>query len=233
MGKKIIGVVPLWDDEKQSIWMLPGYLDRITQAGGIPVILPLKGSDEDIRISFSLCDGLLLTGGHDVDPSLYGEKIRPSCGAICPERDRLEQILYQLALSEDKPVLGICRGIQMINVLQGGTLYQDLPSEHGSLVSHHMDRPYDRGIHEVSIVRGTLLHDLLQVDSLFVNSLHHQGIKDLGQDLEVMAVSPDGIVEAIRQKKHRFVVGVQWHPEFTKADDVPSRRLFDAFVGAC
>lgn len=233
MHKKVIGVTPIWDDEKQSIWMLPGYMDRVAQAGGIPVILPLKGSEEDILQAFDLCDGLLLTGGHDVSPVLYGQKKKASCGSICDARDRMEEIVYHQALKEDKPVLGICRGIQMINVLQGGTLYQDLPSEYGTEVVHHMEHPYDASAHEVTIEQKTPLHDLFQADHLGVNSLHHQAVHDLGTDLQVMAVSSDGIVEAVRHTRHRFVWGVQWHPELTRWDDGPSKALFAEFVKAC
>ena len=233
MSKKIIGLVPLWDDYRQSIWMLPGYMDRITQAGGIPVILPLKGSEQDIKDAFALCDGLLMTGGHDVDPVLYGEEKKSVCGTICPERDRMEQIVYHMALEEDKPVLGICRGIQLINVLQGGTLYQDLCTEHGSTVSHHMERPYNAAAHEVTIKQNTPLYNLLGVDHLGVNSLHHQAIKELGKDLQVMAVAPDGIVEAVCHVQRSFIWGVQWHPEFTKWEDGPSKAVFTEFIRAC
>ncbi|MCD8306860.1 MAG: gamma-glutamyl-gamma-aminobutyrate hydrolase family protein [Clostridia bacterium] len=123
MAKKIVGVVPLWDDEKESIWMLPGYMDGIQDAGAIPVILPMTDDAEDLKESFALVDGLLMTGGHDVSPDMYGMERSPFCGTPCDTRDRMEKLLYGMAVGEDKPVLGICRGIQIINVLQGGTLY--------------------------------------------------------------------------------------------------------------
>lgn len=233
MDKKIIGVTPLWDDEKESIWMLPEYMDRITQAGGIPVILPLRGSEQDILQATVMCDGILLTGGHDINPASYGAEKKSGCGTICDERDFMEQIVYRTALQEDKPVLGICRGIQMINVMQGGTLYQDLPSEYGTEVIHHMKHPYDAVAHEVTIERNTPLYDLLGVDHMGVNSLHHQAIHKLGIDLQVMAVSSDGIVEAVCHMRHRFVWGVQWHPELTKRDAVFSRALFSKFIKTC
>jgi len=125
MAKKIIAVVPLWDDEKESIWMLPGYMNGIKEAGAIPVILPLASDIEDAFEIFERCDGLLMTGGHDVSPSLYKEPQKENCGVSCNDRDLLESALYAAALAQDKPVLGICRGIQLINVLQGGTLYHE------------------------------------------------------------------------------------------------------------
>ena len=127
--KPVIGIIPLWDEEKESVWMVPGYLDGIRDAGGIPMILPLVPHMEDMEQLDSMIDGYLFTGGHDVDPHMYGEEPLPVCGTCCHERDILEEKIYGIAKAEDKPVLGICRGIQLINVLQGGTLYQDL---HGS-----------------------------------------------------------------------------------------------------
>lgn len=116
MAKRKIAVAPLWDDEKESIWMLPGYLDGIRDAGGIPVILPLSSTPEDVLEIFELCDGLLMTGGHDVSPALYHQEKKESCGQTCAARDRIERVLYENALANEKPVLGICRGIQLINV---------------------------------------------------------------------------------------------------------------------
>ncbi len=233
MSKKIIAVVPLWDDEKESIWMLPGYMNGIKEAGAIPVILPLSSSAEDVLKVFEMCDGLLMTGGQDVSPSLYKEQSRMNCGAPCAERDLLESALYAKALEQDKPVLGICRGIQLINVLQGGTLYQDLPSEYESSIEHHMEPPYTRVAHNVSIKKQTPLFELLLTETLGVNSYHHQAVKNLGADLEVMAVSEDGLVEAVRHAGRRFVWAFQWHPELDFHVNPNSRKIFDAFINAC
>ncbi len=205
MKKKIIAVVPLWDDEKSSIWMLPGYMDGIKAAGGIPIILPLDSGEDDILEIFEKCDGLLMTGGHDVSPSLYREQAKEACGISCAQRDFMEGVLYKKALECGKPVLGICRGIQLINVLQGGTLYQDLPTEFTSSVEHHMQPPYTDTAHYVSINKQSELFDLLRVERLGVNSYHHQAIKELGKGLEVMATSEDGLVEAVRYTGAKFV----------------------------
>ena len=180
MVKKIIAVVPLWDDEKESIWMLPGYMNGIKEAGAIPVILPLASDIEDAFEIFERCGGLLMTGGHDVSPSLYKEPQKENCGVSCNDRDLLESALYAAALAQDKPVLGICRGIQLINVLQGGTLYQDLPTEYSSGIEHHMKPPYTNVAHYVSIRRQTHLYDLLRTEQLGVKQLPSSGYQKTG-----------------------------------------------------
>ncbi len=233
MAKLLIAVAPLWDDERESIWMLPGYLDGVSSAGAIPVILPLHSSAADVLEVFRRCDGLLLTGGHDVSPALYHAEKTAACGSVCEARDHIEGALYGAALAESKPVLGICRGIQLINVLQGGTLYQDLPTEHASPVEHHMSPPYTAVAHDVQIRTSSPLYALLGTERLGVNSYHHQAIRQLGNQLAVMAESEDGLVEAVRHTEHPFVWGVQWHPEFDFPVNPNSRRLFAAFVRAC
>ncbi len=233
MTKKLIAVVPLWDGERDSIWMIPGYLDGIREAGAVPVILPLTDDREALLAAFAPCDGLLMTGGQDVSPALYGAAREKACGVPCEIRDRMEAILYAAALEENKPVLGICRGIQLVNVLQGGTLWQDLPSERPGGTEHHMSPPYDRPVHEVDIVKETPLYELLGTERLGVNSYHHQAVKDLGAELEVMAVSEDGLVEAVRHTEKSFVWAVQWHPELDFPVNQNSRSIFGAFARAC
>lgn len=233
MAKKIIAVVPLWDDEKESIWMLPGYMNGIKEAGAIPVILPLASDIEDALEIFERCDGLLMTGGHDVSPSLYKEPQKENCGVSCNDRDLLESALYAVALAQDKPVLGICRGIQLINVLQGGTLYQDLPTEYAGGIEHHMKPPYTNVAHYVSIRRQTPLYELFRTEQLGVNSYHHQAIKKLGADLEIMAESEDGLAEAVRHIGKKFVWAFQWHPEFDFHINPNSRKIFETFINAC
>ncbi|MBM3138480.1 MAG: gamma-glutamyl-gamma-aminobutyrate hydrolase family protein [Chloroflexi bacterium] len=232
MGNKIIGVIPLWDEEKKSIWMLPGYLDAIRNTGGIPVILPLTSSPEDAATLLKKCDGLVMTGGQDVDPMLYGQTATERCGAICHERDEMETYFFHEAIRQNIPVLGICRGLQMINVLLGGTLYQDIPTDTGSQIDHQMKAPYDRTCHSVSILPGTALDQLLQVEEMGVNSYHHQGIKDLGEGLDIMAVAEDGIVEAISLPSKKFVWAVQWHPEYDLTNS-SNQKIFKAFVNSC
>lgn len=232
MKTKIIGVIPLWDEERKSIWMLPGYLDGIRNAGGLPVILPLTSNQADAATLLMKCDGLLMTGGQDVDPFLYGHTATDRCGAVCRERDEMETHFFHEAIRQNIPILGICRGLQMINVLMGGTLYQDLPTETNSRINHHMQAPYDRVSHQVSLTPDTALHQLLQVEDMGVNSYHHQAIKVLGAELEVMAVAEDGIVEAVLLPSRKFVWAVQWHPEYDLTNS-SSQKIFKAFIDSC
>ena len=147
MKKPLIGVVPLYDSEKESFWMLPGYMEGIEAAGGIPVMLPMTADDGILEELVGALDGFLLTGGQDVDPALYGAAKSPACGETCPARDAMEPKLLRRALDADKPVFGICRGIQLLNACLGGTLYLDLPAEDERAVDHRMSPPYDRAVH--------------------------------------------------------------------------------------
>ena len=230
--KPVIGVMPLWDEEKDSIWMLPGYMDGISKAGGIPIIFPFLEDEEELSRLIDLCDGLVFTGGQDVSPRIYHEE--PLEGLIddCEKRDSMEEIILQRAIAEDKPILGICRGIQFINAALGGTLYQDIPSQHPSATDHHQQAPYELPIHEVRIVEGTPLHECLKVDKLPVNSLHHQAVKTVAPGLTEMAISPDGIIEALYRPESHFLWAVQWHPEFSYLTDESAMKIFKAFIEA-
>ena len=232
MEKTVIGLVPLWDEEKDSIWMLPGYMDIVREAGAIPVILPLKMDKEEFLQLDKSISGYMITGGHDVDSRLYTENVNPLSGPFCKERDALETMLYHHCIRTDKPVLGICRGIQMINVLEGGTLYQDIPTEHQKAVKHSMQAPYDRTVHEVLIEPDTPLYSLYG-SNLMVNSCHHQAVCEIGPKLCVMAKSPDGIIEALYRPDKRFVQAVQWHPEMIFEKDPTAVSIVKAFVDAC
>ena len=233
MSKPLIGVMPLWDEGKKSIWMLPGHLEGIREAGGTPVIFPLTEDREELEQLCSLCNGFLITGGQDVDPAIYRETPIPQMGEICTVLDQMERQVLEYAIKEDKAVLGICRGIQYLNAMLGGSLYQDLNVQHPSKTEHHMEPPYDRVIHQVQIIDGTPLHQLLQVTELGVNSYHHQAVKTLAPLLTVMAESEDGLVEAVYMPKKTYVWAVQWHPELSYQTDKYSRKIFESFVAAC
>ena len=213
----IIGVTPLWDAERKSVWMLPDYLDGMRAAGGIPVVLPLEMSEADADRIVETCDGFLFTGGQDV--------------GSCPERDKLETLLLSKALPSDKAILGICRGLQFINVFLGGTLWQDLPSQHPSEIVHRQGKPYGTPTHKVMLSGD--LSTLLGKETLEVNTLHHQAAKDLGENLEMTAVAPDGIIEAVQMAGKRFVWAVQWHPEYMFRTDPDSLAIFLCFVKHC
>lgn len=231
--KPMIGLVPLYDDEKESYWMLPGYMTGLEEAGAIPVMMPLTDDEQIITQLVDTLDGFLLTGGHDVNPALYGEEPVTECGMPCTPRDKMESLLLKAALEADKPIFGICRGIQFLNAWLGGTLYQDLPSQHPGGLEHHMLPPYDVPAHEVLVEMDSPLYKLLEKETLEVNSYHHQAIKTLAPGLKAMAVSTDGLVEAVWMPDKRFVIATQWHPEFSYRVNDSSRKLFGAFVAAC
>jgi putative glutamine amidotransferase len=234
MNKPLIGIVPLWDEEIKSLWMLPGYMDGIERAGGLPVMLPLTTDKPTLEQICTTVDGLLFTGGHDVSPALYGEKKNECCGEICLVRDEMENTLFSSVVNLNKPTFGICRGIQLFNALLGGTLYQDLPTQHKSTpaICHQQKPPYDESFHKVKIRTDSLLHALLGEDEIAVNSYHHQGVKELSRRLECMAIAEDGLVEAVCMSDKKFVWAVQWHPEYSLDDEI-SRQLFLAFIDAC
>lgn len=202
--KPIIAVSPLYDAQKDSIWMLPGYTRALELAGAAPLILPLTDDTDLLRNILSCCDGLLLTGGHDVEPSLYNAEKSEKCGETCPLRDREDLFLLDYAIRRNMPVLGICRGIQLMNAALGGTLYQHLPDEFPTKTEHCMSRPYDREQHKVNILPDTPLYKLFKRKTLGVNSYHHQAVKELSPKLRAMAVSEDGLVEGVFMPERKF-----------------------------
>ncbi|MBU9713876.1 gamma-glutamyl-gamma-aminobutyrate hydrolase family protein [Evansella tamaricis] len=233
MKKPMIGVLPLYDKDKESYWMLPGYMKGIELAGGIPVMLPLTTDRDLIMTLAKTYDGFLFTGGQDVNPELYGEKVEEFCGELCHERDTMEKFLFHQAVLLDKPMFGICRGIQLFNTLLGGTLYQDIPLQFSKMVGHKQNAPYDKPVHHVSIDNESLLSKLLNLRSMMVNSYHHQGIHELSDQLVCNARAEDGLVEAVHMPGKRFVLAVQWHPEFNYETDQANFKLFQEFVCAC
>lgn len=222
--------MPLWDEKRDSLWMLPGYLDGLGQAGGIPVIFPFTSDEEELDRLMSLCDGFLFTGGDDVSPDIYGEEPMTDLLECCRKRDDMELIVLRKAVESDKPVLGICRGLQFINAALGGTLYQDLPTQRPSDVEHHQTGDYDVPTHDVALVPDSPLCRYLGKTDMRVNTYHHQGIKDLADGLSVMGTAPDGLTEAFYRPASRFLWAVQWHPEFMFRTDADSREIFRAFV---
>ena len=230
--KPMIAIVSLYDETKESYWMLPGYAQGLEDAGAAPVILPLTQDLESLHRFADTFDGFLFPGGHDVNPSLYGQTPSEQCGVICPERDNMEKEFFPMALATGKPMLGICRGVQLFNVMLGGDLYQDIPTECPSDVQHHETAPYDKVAHTVTIEPGTPLFQAVGVTEMNVNSYHHQGIKNLGKGLKVAAKAPDGLVESLYLPDHKFALAVQWHPEFSYETDESSRKLIRAFAAS-
>ena len=233
MKKPIIGLVPLFDDEKESLWMLPGYMDGITEAGGIPIMLPMTADKAAINQLLDTVDGILMTGGHDVSPGIYGEKKLDDTVVCNAARDSMEKELLKQALEKDVPILGICRGIQFLNAFLGGTLYQDLGKQHRSETEHHQKPPYDVPVHKVKLISDSKLYGLLRKDVIGVNSYHHQAVKEVAGTLKVMVISEDGLVEAVELPEKKFVWAVQWHPEFSYKTDENSKMIFGEFVKHC
>lgn len=231
--RPVIGVMPLFDEDRDSIWMLPGYLEGVRRAGGLPLILPLASEEGELAQIAEFCDGFLMTGGQDVEPRLYGQEKLPVCGQLCPLRDIMEQRILSMALEMDKPVLGICRGAQLLNSLLGGTLYQDLPEQLGSVITHSKTPSFQDPRHFVEILPGTPLADMLGQGKMEVNTLHHQGICRLAPGLEEAARAEDGLTEAVWLPGKRFIMAVQWHPEMLFPGDARHLSLFRGLVSAC
>lgn len=233
LERPTIGVLPLYDKDKESYWMLPGYMKAIEDAGGIPFMLPLTSDIEIITKIATMFDGFLFTGGQDLNPEIYGEIAEDVCGEWCNERDNMEAALFQRVIDFNKPAFGICRGIQLFNALLGGTLYQDIPTQFKSDVEHKQAPPYTKPVHKVAIEKGTQFYQMLQTESLSVNSYHHQGIKKLSEQLLAVAKAEDGLIEAVMMPQKKFVLAVQWHPEFSYSTDDYNFKLFEEFVKAC
>lgn len=207
------------------------YLTSILRAGGLPVVLPAALDEETIRAYLPRLDGLLLSGGGDIDPAYFGEAIIPECGEIDTLRDGFEMKLAPLAIAMNMPVFGICRGIQVLTVALGGTLYQDVEKQTGIVrEKHYQNAPYDKGIHEVTFTKGGLLERITGAERMHVNSTHHQCAKTVGDRLTVEAMSTDGLIEGVAMKGSERVYGVQFHPEHFSHLNPDAMRLFEYLV---
>ncbi|MBQ9148741.1 MAG: GNAT family N-acetyltransferase [Oscillospiraceae bacterium] len=229
-NRPVIGLMPLYDDKKDSYWMLPGYMTMLQSQGAVPMMLPLTTDRTELDYFLETCDGFILTGGHDVSPAIYGQEATALCGLTIPKRDEMDCYILKEAVARDKAVLGICRGHQLMNAAFGGTLYQDLQTQNPTDVNHRMQPPYDGCAHSVT-VSGPLAQ-LLGTTACPVNSYHHQAVCDLSPEFVAMATAPDGIVEAMYMPGKRFVWSVQWHPEFAYQVSEPNRRIIGAFLRA-
>lgn len=210
----IIGIVPTYKVDDETLELPDRYVKAIAAAGGVPVVLPFN---RDVAIYETLLpsiDGFVLSGGQDINPVRYGEDITfGKAEEISPGREEVEYLIISFARQYDVPLLGICRGMQMINVAFGGKLYQDLDAE-ASRAGHWQDTEYSKPTHHVSFDGESKLRGILNCDSAFVNSMHHQGIRELGAGLAAAAFGEDGLIEAVEAQDLSFLIGVQWHPEF-------------------
>jgi putative glutamine amidotransferase len=239
MAHPLIGVTTSISFETKNperAYVNSSYLRAVQQAGGVPVPLPPQLDDDALEALASRLDGLLLTGGGDLDPLAYGEPRHPTVYDVSPARDRLESSAARRCMAEGKPILAICRGIQLLNVAFGGSLYQDVATDPGTKIKHDQTGPRDKLTHPVKVTPGSLLARVLESEALQVNSMHHQAVKALGKNLVAVAHAPDQIIEGIElndSSPDRFVLGVQWHPEELVSKDSAARNLFSAFVSAC
>lgn len=211
------------------------YVEGVARAGGVPLVLPPVAGSNGVESIVDSLDGLLLSGGSDLHPGYYGEEPVPELGAVIPERDEFEMALVEVALRRRMPVFGICRGMQVLNVALGGTLYQDLASQVGpDLVVHRQETPKWQPTHEVEFYARTQTAQISGSDVIKVNSYHHQAIKDLSDELVVSACSSDHVVEAVehRNVSEQWIVAVQWHAEAMREAGEEQRRFFEAHVAA-
>ncbi len=211
------------------------YVESVAGAGGTPVVLPPAMGVRAAEALLDVLDGLLLSGGSDLDPGYYGERPVPELGVTMPWWDAFDMALLRSALRRRIPVFGICRGMQILNVALGGTLRQDLRSQLGAdILRHRQKAPKWQPTHEVEILDGTLLAEIADRQTLEVNSYHHQGIKGLAEGLAATARSPDGVIEAVESRNfgERWLMGVQWHPEGMRDTSPAQRNLFEAHVHA-
>jgi putative glutamine amidotransferase len=211
------------------------YFFATTVVGGVPWMIPLFDEDDaTLREIYQRIDGVLIPGGVDLDPRSYGAERHPRLGSIDPARDRVEIQLVRWAMEDRKPVLGLCRGAQIINVALGGTLYQDLAEQYPGALKHDYfpTAGYSRDYpaHEVALAPGSRLLAVMQRPRVMVNSMHHQGIHALAEGLIPSATAPDGLIEAVERPGEHFLIGVQWHPEMFEMTDPHTRQLFRAFI---
>lgn len=224
---------PAQDGKFGTITVGESYVQAVYQAGGLPVVIPVGLSDQDLHDLLARLDGLLLTGGGDIDPARFSGQPHPRVYGIDERRDALEIGAAQIAVKTGKPFLGICRGIQVINVALGGTLFTDIGDQLEDPLRHdwYPDVPRNYLAHAVTVTQGSLLAQVLNGEAFEVNSLHHQGVEQVAPGLVPVAYSPDHLVEAVEVPGHPFGLGVQWHPEWLQ-EHASQRQLFQALVKA-
>ena len=228
----IVGIIGSVDDEKNTK-LKNTYVKAIEFCGGAPILLPYVETAESIKRFTENCDGFLLTGGVDIHPNRYGEKIKNKCGKIQRHRDILEFRAFESIYKHDKPIMAICRGAQLVNVALGGNLHQDINDEIQTSILHQQTEPKNAYSHAVRIFENTPLFNLISREKIYTNSFHHQAIKTLGRGLKIMATAEDGVIEAVYSTEKRYIRAYQWHPELLVEADTISKSVFDDFITEC
>lgn len=229
--RPIIGISGSHNVEEHQLFLRENYMESVLRAGGLPVLLPHFSDEATARALASRLDGLLLAGGGDVRPSRYGEEMLPACGEPDDQRDVFELLMIREALSMGMPIFGVCRGIQVLAVAMGGTLYQDIESQLGiEKLRHSQEPPYGEAVHTVRFAQGGLFARVTGVQEMQTNSMHHQSIKDPGERLVVEGVTEDGVIEAVSAKDDDGIFATQFHPEYLSDHSEQAARLFDHLV---
>lgn len=230
-NRPVIGVSGWYNPENKQLAIKNTYFEALYQAGGLPVLLPYAENKEMAREIVGSIDGLLLAGGGDILPARYGEKTLETCGKLEEERDVSELLIIEAALEHNMPIFGICRGVQILAVALGGTLFQDIPSQLGlPPQTHRQETPSDQPHHAVRFKEGGLFARITDTELMLTNSLHHQSIKDAGPRLRIEGITMDGIVEAVSMIGREEVFGVQFHPECLAHYNDWAKRLFVYFI---
>lgn len=237
--KKVIGISGsilineggLFSGNKRS-YVNDDYVKSVISAGGIPLIIPVNTEPNIIKAQMENVDGLILSGGYDVNPLLFGEEPHRLLGATFGERDTFESILIKYALKMEKPILGICRGCQILNVICGGTLYQDCSLDKDSFIKHSQENTPAQPSHTITISEDSELYSIFGEKAL-VNSFHHMSIKRVADGFKVIGVASDGIVEAIERVDGSFAIGTQWHPEMMANSNEQMLEIFKLFISKC
>ncbi len=238
MKKPWIGITCSQSDAGDAFFLRKNYAASVQRAGGIPILLPYGMEREEYAQIAQELDGFLFSGGMDVQPFYFGEETLMGCGAATPERDQMEMLLYQEVMAHKKPILGICRGIQFMNIAQGGTIWQDIPRyfpgrlPSGEALAHRQESPGIMASHTVEVLPGSLLEKLVGNGPIRVNSFHHQAVKDPAPGTVVTGRAPDGMIEALEMPEYGFWLGVQWHPEYMSQQEETAAGLFRGLVEA-
>lgn len=233
--RPLIGITSSVEIDGASFTISQDNVQAIKQAGGLPIILPNLTEEDEINEYVQTVDGLYLTGGYDVNPMEFGEEPHQYLGTVTPKRDIFEIEMIHKMLELKKPILGVCRGCQILNIAVGGDMYQDIYGQiDEELLQHAQKAPTAHGSHFVNVLKGSLLHQLTGLEKLSVNSRHHQANRKVIDTFQVSGKANDGIIEAIESTEQPFVLGLQWHPEnMAMKNDEPSLKIYQGFIEAC